>query len=182
MKIYKIANKSLTIGNVGSFESANDTNRIYMVSDWLANKDQEYAKDITNFSHDNIDLNRGRDFLKEGKTYDIVILHDIFNPSDAVDSKKQGIFSTSPHHRSEIWVSRLASTGADYIFVFGSWTEVGGWWLGEIPGYDMIKGRSEYQTVYRSKSLPPVEIESDKPIDWDKVDTTWLEKLEMPQI
>lgn len=178
MKIYKLSSKSLSIGNVGSFDSPNDVNRVYMMSDWLASKDPQYAEGVTQFSHDNIDLNSGRDFLKESLNYDIVVLHDIFNPLDAGDRNRKGIFSTSPHHKSEIWVNKLASSGADYIFVFGSWGEIGGWWLGDIPGYDKIKGSSEYQTVYRNQSLPPIKIEEEKPIDWDSANLDWLKDLD----
>jgi hypothetical protein len=172
MKIYKLSGKVLNVANVGGFGSINDRIRLDMASDWLSYNDPDYSENIK-FSHDNIDLNSGRDFLKESKSYNIVILHDIFNPVGENDLSR-GIFSVSPDHNADSWVKRLASTGADYIFVFGSWTEVGGWWLGDIPGYDKTYGTSEYQTIYRNKKLPPIEIKPKKKIDWDKVNFSFL--------
>jgi hypothetical protein len=183
MKIFRISNqtsKTITIGNIGSFGSLNDQNRLYMVDDWLFRNDPEYV-DGASYSHDNVDLNHGRDFLRESKSYNVIVLHDIYNPVDDVDRQKGGIFSVSPHHGPGQWVQKLAASGADYIFVFGSWGEIGGWWLGEIPGYDTIRGRNEYKTVYRNQKLPPVNIEEEKPIDWENFDISWLGNPENPE-
>lgn len=170
MKIYKLSGRNLSVANVGGFNSLNDKNRMYMVSDWLFSNDPEYSNDIV-FKEDNIDLNVNRDFLKEANVYDLVILHDIYNQ---FEFRGQGIFSMSDGHNVANWLKRLVSTNADYIFVFGSWGEVGGWWLGNIPGYKKYEGKSEYQTVYRKESLLPIEVKEKKPIEWDKIDISWL--------
>ena len=175
MKIYKLSNKLLGVASVGSTDGYQDSMRIKMFSGWLESKDPEYFKGAT-FFYDNIDLNRGRDFLKESKTYDIVILHHIFNPQDRT-GLETGKFSRSPEHKVNNWIRRLQSTGADYIFVYGSVGEVAPWWLGNITGYNLIQDYNGYQSIYRNSSLPPIETPHNSYIDWDKVDVSWMEEL-----
>lgn len=173
-EIWKLAGKTLNIGNVGSFDNENDRNRLYMVDGWLRRNDPKYLEGVS-YGNDHIDLNNGRDFLKESKTYDMVILQHVYNPTDSKDLK-EGIYRISPNHTSINWVKRLQATNADYIFVSGGYSEVGAWWLGSIPGYDLVDN-NDYLSVYRKQGLPPITIEPPKRIKWDEVDVSWMKDL-----
>lgn len=176
MKIYRISNSSVSVANVGASGTSGDENRCYMAASWLSKNDPVYSENIT-FSYDNINLIYGRDFLKENKRYDIVILHHIFNPIDRKDNGA-GVFSISPLQSVENWTRRLLNTGADYIFSYGSYGEVSAGWLGDIPGYNCHIGHDGYEGVFRSQKLPDINVEINRTIDWDKVDVSWLNDLE----
>lgn len=110
-----------------------DRDRLHEVGEWLEKRDSEIAQEYYNKrSDDYIDLNDNRDFLKENKTYDIVILHHIYEPGRVRDASP---FRISPVHNRQNWIKRLHSTGAKYIFAYGDIDEVSGRWLGSIAGY-----------------------------------------------
>ena len=158
---------TLRIGLVGWEGSSTDNSMIRWAGDYLSSTeersydrfDQEskwgtetnYDIDIADrWEHaekDVINLNEGRDFLSEQETYDIVILCWIFG---RILPNATGMFNVSKQHNPEEWRSRLASSGAKYIFAFGNKTEVGGSYLGEIPGYQK-KTLSLSATVYDRK-------------------------------
>lgn len=130
---------SLRVGNVGSQEFGQGGYRRFdqthwdNVMRWLSENDV----DVTNATHDFIDLNQGRDFLQEQQTYDIVILHHIYTDESQEDHGVED-YQRSPLHKKENWVQRLQNTRAKYIFVFGSGKEtksVDSDYIGSIPGY-----------------------------------------------
>ena len=102
---------------------------------------------------DCIDLSMGRDFLKEGERYDLVVLNYIFR-ADGIDPTKGPhpilqeyinelrpndpyFFKVSTNHTKDNWRRRLLATKAETILTFGgnAYSEVDGEWLGELPGY-----------------------------------------------
>lgn len=92
--------------------------------------------------HDYVDLNVGRDFLKENKTYDMVILGNIWHPDPGEVRLESGIFAVSPQHGISTWKRRLVGTKAEIIGVFGS--DLGGDQIGDLPGY--TRYRKDYMT------------------------------------
>ena len=145
MKIYRIAQSTITVANVGATGSELDSMRLEtVVLRYLLDNPNFELSEIDeaseymippNMSIDDVDLNQGRDFLKESLSYDIVVLNYIFNPTKDFQGISTGEFQRSDVHSREEWVRRLASTGAKLIFVFGEFGEIGGWWLGNISGY-----------------------------------------------
>ncbi len=143
MKIYKIAQHNISVANVGFTNSTLDKWRLetIILRYLMGSKEFENLseEEITNkLIVDNINFQFGRDFLKENKQYNIVILHYIYNPSyDNIQERNTpGPFKRSELHDRKNWISRLISTNAEGIFVFGDVTEVSGGWLGELPGYE----------------------------------------------
>jgi hypothetical protein len=108
----------------------------------------EIAKQKTAPGLDIIDLNGGRDFLKEERKYDIVCLHYIFaldirtlSQSEKHTALILGVqqYTVSDIHTPENWRKRLISTEAKSIIVYGQIecdSEVNYKYLGEIDGYD----------------------------------------------
>ena len=92
--------------------------------------------------HDVVNLVSGRDFLAEHRQYDLVILHNLFDPS-----KPDGMIAVekivpekhaSPIHSVAQWRRRLVEAKASYIFVFECRANVfSGAVLGAVPGYDI---------------------------------------------
>jgi len=136
----------MIIAHVGSTES-NEDDRFHtdMMTDWFIKNNPEILDQ--RFENDYIDLNEGRDFLKENKKYDIVILHYIYAPSH-FSGRTQGYFGTSSEHTPQNWARRLVGTDAKYIFTVGGITEVSGMYLGNLPGYIREDPRDMF-TVYR---------------------------------
>ena len=182
MKILRLSeNKTINIGSVGSLDNENDALRLDMINDWLWNNDKEYVDGAT-WTNDHINLTDGRDFLKENKQYDLVVVQHVYNP-DFPNDNRQGQFQVSDIHNADNWIRRLVSTNADYIFVFGDWSEVGGWMLGNLSGYRTIKDENGYQTVYRSERLPDIAIKDpDERKDLKNVDTEWIKDLKPDDI
>jgi hypothetical protein len=101
---------------------------------------------------DVINLLQGRDFLKEKKKYDFVILHSIFHtrPEFMQRHLQDGSMKKeiSPLHTIERWQRRLVSTKATKIFVWELRPfSLSGWHLNELPGYK-IESRDHRLTVY----------------------------------
>lgn len=160
----------LRIGLVGWEGSGTDRSMLRWAEDYLSStEERSYSKydeeskwgtttkydiDIADrWEHadkDFINLAQGRDFLEEQGTYDIVILCWVFGPTTYRGT--EGGLNVSKKHTSEEWKTRLTATGAKYIFAFGDETEVGGEYLGSIPGYH-INIVSSSATVY-SREAP----------------------------
>jgi hypothetical protein len=96
-----------------------------------------WAKDLLpNESHDYdyIDLNDGRDFLKERLEYDVVLVMYLYRGCQEHEYR-QGYFATSELSTPAAWRNRLQATKARLLFIFGGQTEVSGSFIGDIPGY-----------------------------------------------
>ena len=130
MNWYKISNKVFSVAHVGH-SGENGCPALTLV-DWIDTHIPE-MKDIQ-LKHDYIDLNKGRDFLKEGNTYDFVLLEYVY--LGITRNQKEGYFAQSNLQTPENWRKRLQNTNAKVIFAFGSWTEVSGSYIGNIPGYE----------------------------------------------
>lgn len=158
----------LYTGHVGYTDSAEDAARYRWAEDFLTelenSTDDNDGVDLVR-QMDEINLYQNRDFLKESHTYDVIILHWIFNPRNmeltSVSVATDLSTRVSEKHSPQNWRKRLIATEAEYIFVFGSTTEVSHWFLGNIPGYDLIKdtgGHRDFLTnaeigVYRKVEI-----------------------------
>ena len=117
---------------------------------WMLNTISDYLHkhypelDLRGLTPDFIDLNDGRDFLKENQQYDIVALMRVFHPMGGDSSvqhyqrdRGESMFRLSSLHTPENWKKRLQQTGAKIIFAFGDSTDcVEGDYVGSIPGYE----------------------------------------------
>jgi hypothetical protein len=125
------------IANVGHTKTPDDSARIIEAIEWM---------DDHNFTvpsqSDFLDLSRGRDFLAEDKTYDVVILHYIYR-GDYESSKMKNGLSTSPLSTWGNWHKRLVSTQARLIFVFGGQSEIAGTFIADLSGYKVHKVRTD---------------------------------------
>jgi hypothetical protein len=159
------ATSSLRIGLVGWEGSGTDSSMLQWARDYLSsteersydrfdqeskwgtatNYDIDMADRWEHANKDFINLAQGRDFLEEQETYDVVILCWVFGPTTYRGT--EGWFNVSKKHTPEEWKARLIATGAKYIFAFGNKTEVGGNYLGSIPGYHTTT-LSSSATVY----------------------------------
>lgn len=162
MRIYQIAQAAqrhvFSLAAVGGGDkSINDQAYAIIMQDYVAKHvvgtPEVPIYDNFSFNIDYIDLNRGRDFLEESGTYDLVALLNVFNPDEEDEddySTQRGDYRLSTSHSSEEWVRRLASTGAGYIFVFGSQSgfSISGDYLGSIPGYQIHIEQRGFLTVY----------------------------------
>ena len=147
----ELHNRTIGIAHVGSYDCGYDKQRLEVFMKWLERERPEYTKQIRQISHDHIDLNFDRDFLKERSTYDIVILQHVFTPHGHLRDSyigKHGYFQISPLHSPENWAARLSSTKADFIVMFGSFGEVSSSWVGGIPGYDFVPCEVYDMSVY----------------------------------
>lgn len=112
---------------------------------------------------DIINLNLGRDFLKEDKEYDYVILNYIFDPGDKPNAAYLAFqvgdeFNTSKLQSPKAWNKRLKSTKAKKIFIFSGGdkgSEVDGRYIGPIEGYNqkLISNTCGEIWVYDRKTL-----------------------------
>ena len=136
----------MTCAHVGSTESDSDHERTM---------DAEYhlmqalgLEEVDLFAKaDFISLDEGRDFLAEDKTYDVVILHHVYQHPGHGNT---GIHGTSTLHTAEAWRERLEKASADWIFAYGGSTEVSGGYLDTIPGYEMLS-YDHIKAVYEKK-------------------------------
>ena len=113
-------------------------------------------------SYDFINLNNGRDFLKENKRYDIVVLIYIFLLS------REEIINAAPHaindpltkvselHTKKNWRQRLLDTEAREILIFGLFedSEISGRYIGELDNYryseiELTSSKGIYGKVWR---------------------------------
>jgi hypothetical protein len=122
----------------------------------------EILKPLKITRHDFIDLNKGRDFLKEDKTYDIIVLIYIFLYSSE-EMKDDGLYhpndpltKTSPLHTKENWRKRLLASQAKDILIFGLYedSEITGKYIGNLSGYvateiELRRSDTIYKRVWR---------------------------------
>ena len=161
----------LSVACVGYAENQNDRNMIDIMAGWLIKNEPELIDN--QFVYDHISLHKGRDFLKEGKQYDIVLLLSIYNPSTPEENRPGSTFERSDIHKEEEWKRALVESGADYIFAFGDYQEVSGFFLGDIPSYAKSDFQGGWLTVY-SKDNKEYEEEA---IDWEEADLGWIEEF-----
>lgn len=142
--------KKLDVAEVGAFERRSPEDRIRRTAALIEilELDPDFAAKKKSFEA--INLAEGRDFLEETATYDIVILHSIFNseyPEQFVRMEDET--QLSPHHTIKSWKDRLVETEAKYIVVCEGYPfTLSGWVLRDLPGYHMEK-RDRWLTVYR---------------------------------
>ena len=135
--------------------SENDASMLDSIVDYFYKKhpDIELGRNVV---MDYIDLNDGRDFLKENKKYNLVALMRVYHPhiggqhSVRVSQQQTGdsMFKLSSDHTPEKWKNRLKSTNAEIIFVFGGWECVDADYLGSIPGYNGPQTHKHDLSVY----------------------------------
>lgn len=142
---------TIQIGNVGG-EVGDSETRTYLdaLASWVIKNDSDLAERwIDSHKHDYIDLNQGRDFLKESKQYDVVALHNLYHPGGGEDEKRSGYYAVSPQHTAQNWRRRLVSTGAELIGVFG--VDWGGDAIGDLPGYTRIRRHGDMSVYMKDK-------------------------------
>lgn len=149
----KTITKKLRIAHVGAFrdKSSEDGARSVESLYRILQHDRDFIYG-TKPNHDTINLIYGRDFLKESRTYDLVILHSIFhvNLLGLARGKDRKQLSLSSKHSVLNWVRRLIKTRAIYISVCeGQPHSLSGWHLGEIPGYEILE-RDAKVTLYKA--------------------------------
>jgi hypothetical protein len=102
---------------------------------------------------DYLNLDKGRDFLNEDTTYDIVILHYIFARKDINDGLPPHLIhpltKMSATSSQQNWHKRLISTQAQFIFAYGGGNEVTKYFLGNIPGYELCDTNHHSKTMYK---------------------------------
>jgi hypothetical protein len=93
---------------------------------------------------DYIDLSLGRDFLKEDKKYDVVVLIYIFKCTPEELTKEECYFlnksqRVSELHSRENWRRRLLNTNAKDVFIHGMYvdSEISGEYIGDLENYEM---------------------------------------------
>lgn len=104
----------------------------------------QILKSLKLTSYDFIDLNHGRDFLKENKQYDVVVLIYIFilSSEEAINESlflpNDPLTKTSNLHSKDNWRQRLLETQAKEILIFGydPYSEVSGDYIGELDDYE----------------------------------------------
>jgi hypothetical protein len=133
----------MRIAHVGFTGSISDET-IYIDSyNYIKIEDNDIYEDF-------LDLSKGRDFLKENKKYDIVILYFIFKyrNDELSESEKSTLglfppneFLVSDLHFPETWRQRLLETEASMILIHcGEYdSEVNGEYIGELPDYNREK-------------------------------------------
>lgn len=144
---------TIQIGNVGG-EIGDTETKTYLdaLASWILKNDRDLAdRWIDSHKHDYIDLNAGRDFLKESKKYDVVILHNLYHPGRGEKELRQGYYAVSPLHTVANWRKRLLQTGAEIIAVYGM--DFSGNDIGDLPGYMQIKKSGQSYYVKKKMSL-----------------------------
>jgi hypothetical protein len=154
-----MAQKTL-IAQVGAYKKRTDGDiwRWLTALDWLMKNDRLPDKS----THDVINLKYGRDFLREHETYDIVVLHDIYDAGnlDIVQKIQANLpklvwqaIETSSVASEKRWRWRLQQTKAKFIFVFEtSPCCINGWGLGELEGYK-VEHIDHQVAIYRRIDL-----------------------------
>ena len=134
---------SPTVAHVGYTSTDEDRDRLIETSIWLRRNDTELYRAWfepcaePRAVEDFIDLNSKppRDFLLEDLRYDAVLIHNLWGFPSESELGGHGPASASLHHGEEQWRRRLESSGARYIFLFGSDFSVGNLG-GNLHGYD----------------------------------------------
>lgn len=143
--------KTIRVAHVGAFKrkSQADQSRHVAAVAKIVEHDRNYFQD--GIAEDIINLSYGRDFLREGKHYDVVIVHSVLSPKVRVPSKMCPRLQVSPDHTFKTWKKRLVSTGSKYISICeGQPVTMNGWELGDLPGYRILE-RDHLITLYQRK-------------------------------
>jgi hypothetical protein len=129
----------LTIAHVGHTGTDADRDQFLAMGLWLQRNDEPFYRNMCeglsdgSLFQDAIDLNgsRPRDFLTEQCSYDIVVTHNLWGLPERATSSAT---ACSPHHSPERWRRRFETSGARYIFMFGSDFNAGSI-SRTVPGY-----------------------------------------------
>ena len=125
---------TLKIGYVGYVNSEHDITMKLRTLEYLLSK--KIITNDTTIDEDQIDLNKGRDFLLENKCYDIVVVCYIYRYKvNNLIEEYHKEFTQSPRHTWVRWCKRLKATKANYIFLFGHATEITASFIGDLEGY-----------------------------------------------
>jgi hypothetical protein len=136
-----------TVAQVGAFRrfSEGDSWRWVKTTAWLMEVRSELLLGAT---QDVVNLRYGRDFLRERRKYDIVVLHSPIafpNPKEVSPGilKRYGV---SPLTSLDRWRRRLERTEAEFIFVIEAFLPmcVSAWNLGELNGYQLVTRDSQW--------------------------------------
>jgi hypothetical protein len=131
------AGRQCSVAHVGHTGTLNDFKRIAEVIEWCGKHGQEIGKG------DFFNLSKGRDFLREDKKYEVVVLHFIFRGGFGVNNSKHPELGLSPLASWSNWRKRLVDSGAKWIFAYGGMAEVGGTYIVNLDGYRVHKVRTE---------------------------------------
>ncbi len=150
----------MKIAQVGAFKkySTNDVGRMLTVATWFFENGVWKANSKEPITHDIVNLEYKRDFLRERRIYDTVILHSIMhsNRPDILRDLKNHVVrdkkifgynerDISALHSVERWRKRLISSKATYIFVFEDIPfSLNIWTLGKLKGYIMPHMNTQY--------------------------------------
>ncbi len=135
---------STEVCHVGFTASADDRLRVNKVMSFLDEIGYSTAhwrilqQDTMDLNHGN--FGGGRDFLMESDRYRVVILHFLWRPDNFRARNRAPLcpqMTTSPLHSWAAWRYRLVQTEADYIFPFGSTTEISGSFIAPLSGYNL---------------------------------------------
>lgn len=140
----------LRVAHVGSYDLPEDHWQAIKVYDWLFAHLPTFVVEPP-LEHDTINLDFGRDFLRESKAYDLVIVHHVWNAPPVRGRPQPGTFNVSSRHSRAAWRDRLVSTQARVIACVGDEDEVAGDYLGNLPGYKRVQEKG--LTMYVRDSL-----------------------------
>lgn len=118
------------------------------VMEWLSKSGEEMPK-ISDF----VEIRKGRDFLKEYKTYDVIVLHFLFRGGFCVPTMKRSQLATSELASWGEWRRRLVASQAKFIFCYGGGSEVSGTYIVDLNGYKVHKIRTDAPENMMSESL-----------------------------
>ncbi|QOV88326.1 hypothetical protein [Humisphaera borealis] len=150
----------MNIALVGFTNSYNDQQWLEMARAWAAGHDPH--RPSANATRHVFDLRgeRGRNFLDDQGTYDIVILFAIYNPPQSANLQKskgrqRGQTSLAVNHSRDNWAGRLSRTAARYLFIFRRPDSVSGEWLGEITHYEKLPEQAGVfgVSIYRRRDV-----------------------------
>ena len=134
---------SPAVAHVGCTGTDEDRDRRLEIAIWLRRNDAEFYRawfepgPEPSVIEDFIDLNGKppRDFLLEDLHYEVVVTHNLWGFPSESELGGYGPASASVHHGEAQWRQRLESSGARYIFLFGSDFSVGNL-SRDLQGYD----------------------------------------------
>jgi hypothetical protein len=145
------------IAHVGTLHTETDRTIDILVLDYLVRNHPNYLTDDA--VHDDINLQWGRDFLLEDKTYDIVTIQFLYSECNEIPSNNQNPYLRgSPIHSPENWRKRLIATNADFIFAFGDFTEVNSLYFGTLEGYGLQSFGCSMNEVFTKDSIEGVPV------------------------
>lgn len=148
----------IKIANVGTLRNKDDEYRLFQVVEYLCHFHLQFLDDDT--EHDDINLKEPicRDFLKENKKYDLIILYFLYRYPDRIPGHiKNDLHCGSDIHSPEIWNKKLNESNSKFIFCFGERSEVNCDYFGELANYDrrfiMHKQRGFCFDVFKLKTF-----------------------------